>query len=751
MPPGWVSRDVGSPAIAGTTSHEWGTWTVTGAGANIWGTSDQFQFAFQTITGDVEITARVAAFETANDWSKAGVMIRDGLARNATNAAMVVSRAVRPAFQRRTTVGGTTVRTVNGPLGGVAMWVRLVRKGNLFTAYRSDNGSSWTTVGSATITMSQTVSVGLAVTSRDAGALATARFADVTVSTGPAGLPAPWATADIGNPSLAGSATAASASSFTVSGAGIDIWSEADQFRYVYQPANSDVEIVAHVTSLVHVDPWSKAGVMIRESLNADSPHAMMIASGSEGWSFQYREFAGGGSLDQHGTPESAPGWVRLVRTGDQFSAYQSLDGSTWTLVGTNTISMAGAVYVGLAVTSHSSEARATATFDNVSVYAGTAAPKNEPPVVELTRPANGSNFTAPANILLEATASDADGSVASVDFYQGSTLLGSDTTSPYSFTWTGAGAGSYQLTVIARDDAGAMTTSGAVDVTVGSGTNTPPTVSITSPSPGASFTAPATITIEASASDPGGSVVRVEFFRGTTMIGSDSTSPYSATWSGATAGNYVLTARAVDNAGAMRTSAGVNISVTSTPNQLPSVSITSPAPGQAFTPPASITIAATASDPDGTIVGVDFFVDSQLIATDTTSPYGASWANIDVGTYWLTAVARDNAGGTSTSVGVTVVVEGTPTPTTVVFEASPDHDTEVTSYVVALYRADDPVTASPVATRDIGKPTPVDGEISVDISTLVNPLPAGSYYAVVRASGPGGTSASAPSPPFTK
>jgi len=60
-------------------------------------------------------------------------------------------------------------------------------------------------------------------------------------------------------------------------------------------------------------------------------------------------------------------------------------------------------------------------------------------------------------------------------------------------------------------------------------------------------------------------------------------------------------------------------------------------------------------------------------------------------------------------------------------------------------------VTASPVATRDLGKPTPVSGEISANISTLVDPLPAGSYYAVVRASGPGGTTASAPSATFTK
>ncbi len=128
------------------------------------------------------------------------------------------------------------------------------------------------------------------------------------------------------------------------------------------------------------------------------------------------------------------------------------------------------------------------------------------------------------------------------------------------------------------------------------------------------------------------------------------------------------------------------------------------------------------------------------------------AWSNVAAGSYSLTAVARDNSGGTRTSTAVAVTVTGTaPLPYRVVFGASADHVAGVTSYIVALYRSVDPVTASPVATRDIGKPAVVSGEISVDITTLVTPLPAGSYYAVVRASGPGGTSASAPSAAFTR
>jgi hypothetical protein len=93
--------------------------------------------------------------------------------------------------------------------------------------------------------------------------------------------------------------------------------------------------------------------------------------------------------------------------------------------------------------------------------------PPNQPPAVSITTPANGTTFTAPANLAIQATASDSDGTVAQVQFYQGATLLGADTTSPYSFAWNGVSAGSYSLTAVATDNGGATTTSGAVNITV--------------------------------------------------------------------------------------------------------------------------------------------------------------------------------------------------------------------------------------------------------------------------------------------
>jgi hypothetical protein len=191
-----------------------------------------------------------------------------------------------------------------------------------------------------------------------------------------------------------------------------------------------------------------------------------------------------------------------------------------------------------------------------VSIQAAGAAP-----TVTLTQPANGATFTAPATVNLAATASDTDGTVTKVEFFNGAAKLGEDTTAPYSFTWSGVGAGTYTITARATDDLGASTTSPPSTISV-SAANTAPTASITSPADGAIFSWKPTITITATASDPGGSVAKVEFRDGTTVLGQDTSAPYSITWRNVPPGTHILTARATDNGGAATTSSPVGITV---------------------------------------------------------------------------------------------------------------------------------------------------------------------------------------------
>ncbi len=215
---------------------------------------------------------------------------------------------------------------------------------------------------------------------------------------------------------------------------------------------------------------------------------------------------------------------------------------------------MANAVFVGIAVTSHNASSATRATVTNFAVTASGST--NQPPSVTLTAPADGTSYTAPASMALAASASDPEGKLAKVEFYQGSTLLGTDTTSPYSFTWSSVAAGTYSLTAVAYDTAGLKTTSSAATVTVGTATNKPPTVTLTAPSSGAKFTAPASISFAATASDPEGKLAKVEFYQGSTLLGTDTTSPFSYTWSSVAAGSYSLTAVAYDTAGLKATSA---------------------------------------------------------------------------------------------------------------------------------------------------------------------------------------------------
>jgi plastocyanin len=266
-------------------------------------------------------------------------------------------------------------------------------------------------------------------------------------------------------------------------------------------------------------------------------------------------------------------------------------------------------------------------------------------PTVSMTSPTNLTRLTAPAAFTITADAADGDGTVTNVQFFANTTLLGSDSTVPYSLHVTGLAAGWYRLTARATDDQGTTTTSAQVNLLVNSnrvvvtsgfsfvpnvlsltledtvtfnglsgfhtvtgdtaaepfcgsafpvscevtfhtvgnfpfhciphqslgmtgavavaGPNLPPFVVMTSPSDGSMFSAPATITLSADASDFGGLISRLRFVRSATIsMGLVTNQPYTLTASNLAAGNYVLTALATDNTGLTSTSAPVRVSV---------------------------------------------------------------------------------------------------------------------------------------------------------------------------------------------
>jgi glucose/arabinose dehydrogenase len=188
---------------------------------------------------------------------------------------------------------------------------------------------------------------------------------------------------------------------------------------------------------------------------------------------------------------------------------------------------------------------------------------------------------------------------------------------------------------------------------------NVPPTVGITSPTNGATFTSPANVTITASASDADGSVTNVSFFDGGTLLGGTNNAPFALAVI-LTTGSHTLTAVAKDNLGLATTSSVVNISVNAA-NVPPSVTITNPVDNATFGNTASVTVQISASDADGSVTNVRLFNGAVLLRTFTTGPYSFSGTSIAgsfaLGTNTVTALATDNLGLTTTSAPIHVII----------------------------------------------------------------------------------------------
>jgi regulation of enolase protein 1 (concanavalin A-like superfamily) len=296
-------------------------------------------------------------------------MIRGSLSANSAQAFMLVSAGKGVAYQRRLSNGASSVSSP-GTASTAPRWVKLTRSGNTITAFESANGSTWTQVGSSTFSMPASVLVGLGVSSHVKGVSAAATFDNVSVTADggqTASLPEGWNDRDIGAVNAAGKASYTDPV-FTVSARGADIWGTADAFHYVYTALTGDATVITRVPSLTFANAWSKAGIMVRETIDAAAKHATILVSAGRGVAFQRRPTTGGESVSTAGSPSAPPRWLKLVRSGNTFTASESPNGSSWTTVGSTTISMNSSVLVGLAVTSHTSSATATATFDNVSI-----------------------------------------------------------------------------------------------------------------------------------------------------------------------------------------------------------------------------------------------------------------------------------------------------------------------------------------------------------------------------------------------
>ena len=226
-----------------------------------------------------------------------------------------------------------------------------------------------------------------------------------------------------------------------------------------------DGEVVARVQSLSNTDTWAKTGVMIRETLAADSRHAFaMISAERKIFSFQrridparHRRRPGGPAGDRPWMGAPCP--HGLTFRGVHVDRRAHLD------VNRLRHNPYGQCGLRRNCDDHHDAATATdAVVEKLSFKIGTTS--NQPPTVSLTAPQRCEHSTAPATVSLSASASDSDGTVSKVEFYNGPTLLGTDTTSPYSFSWPSVAAGTYTVKAMAYNNSGASPSSGTSMIT---------------------------------------------------------------------------------------------------------------------------------------------------------------------------------------------------------------------------------------------------------------------------------------------
>jgi beta-glucanase (GH16 family) len=182
----------------------------------------------------------------------------------------------------------------------------------------------------------------------------------------------PWQAQDVGAVVLEG-ASGRRSTSFALEGSGADIWNTSDAFHFVFVPLDGDGAITARVRSFDNVEAYSKVGLMMRETTNANSRHVLinwMPNAPGRGSCVECiaRSAPGGTSTSISVTNVLRPPWLRSVRAGDTFTAYYSTDGNAWSPVATNSVSMSASTLVGLVVCSHDTTAMSEGILDNVTV-----------------------------------------------------------------------------------------------------------------------------------------------------------------------------------------------------------------------------------------------------------------------------------------------------------------------------------------------------------------------------------------------
>lgn len=334
-------------------------------------------------------------------------------------------------------------------------------------------------------------------------------------------------------------------------------------------------------------------------------------------------------------------------------------------LVGTATTFPYTVNWTPTAAGSASITARVTDSNNVVVTSAPVAVTVGGAPTIAITSPTAGTSLPAGLGVTISANAAATTGAtVQSVQFFVNGGAIGTDNSAPYSTTWTPTVSGANVLSAQVTDSLGVTTTSANVSVTVTGGTTT--LASVLTMTGSTSIPAGSTRALSATVSGGSGSYDRVELYYDTVLVGSDTSAPYTFLFTApAAVGNHFLYARVVDANGLSADSNVIPISLSPTVGVAPVAAILTPASGSFLGVNAATTITGAATDADGSVTGVQVFVNGASIGSAVISggTWSINWTPTVVGTASITAIATDNSGNAvaAPAVGVSITDSSSP------------------------------------------------------------------------------------------
>lgn len=180
LPAGWSARNIGQMPGDVQYNSVNQQFIISSRTTDIWGNSDQLNYIYQPISGNVDMVVQIKSMSAMDEWAKAGIMIRESLAGDAKHVDMMMTPGNGATFQyRQQTQGGMSDQTANAT---VPRWLKLSRSGNKFTGSISSNGTKWTKIGTVTISMNQLVYIGLAVSNPGSNQTNKAVIGNVSIS-----------------------------------------------------------------------------------------------------------------------------------------------------------------------------------------------------------------------------------------------------------------------------------------------------------------------------------------------------------------------------------------------------------------------------------------------------------------------------------------------------------------------------------------------------------------------------------------